>query len=145
MGKQASFIYRLLNIKEWWCIKHLKGGGKSSWKVTHVSDCPKDCMDSFNPRGSAAHDRSPLTLFYFESLTVIVGSHANCSSYSEVTLKEYFVVEEIVCFSVKKKELVTFGMFLPHPGACTAAPPSKLCSTLLRSHLCVACCFEVWF
>ena len=69
-------------------------------------------MDSFNPRGSAAHDRSPLTLFYFESLTVIVGSHANCSSYSEVTLKEYFVVEEIVCFSVKKKELVTFGMFL---------------------------------
>ena len=114
-----------------------QGRGKSSWKVTHVSDCPKDCMDSFNPRGSAAHDRSPLTLFlYFESLTVIVGSHANCSSsYSQVTLKEYFVVEEIVCFSVKKKELVTFGMFLPHPGACAAAPPSKLCSTLLRSHL----------
>jgi len=21
---------------------------RSSWKVTHVSDCPKDCMDSFN-------------------------------------------------------------------------------------------------
>ena len=120
---------------------------RSSWKVTHVSDCPKDCMDSFNPRGSAAHDRSPLTLFlYFESLTVIVGSHANCSSsYSQVTLKEYFVVEEIVCFSVKKKRVGNFWYVFTSPWCVRRRAAIQTLLYTAAVSPCVACCFEVWF
>ena len=47
---------------------------RSSWKVTHVSDCPKDCMDSFNKAlASWVAWWEPIDTF---KVTIIVSTHA---------------------------------------------------------------------